>query len=67
MRRPKCAGRHRRQHFAGDELERLIGSIRRECLDRAIAFGAKPLRRLMVAYALDYPIGRIAPGARIRR
>jgi transposase InsO family protein len=34
-------------------VERVIGSIRRECLDRAIVFGPKHLRRLRRAYA-DY-------------
>lgn len=34
-------------------VERLIGSIRRECLDHVIVFSAAHLRRLMAAYA-DY-------------
>ena len=34
-------------------VERIIGSIRRECLDHAIVFGPKHLHRLLRAYA-DY-------------
>ena len=34
-------------------VERLIGSIRRECLDHVIIFGAEHLRRVLAAYA-DY-------------
>jgi transposase InsO family protein len=33
--------------------ERLIGSIRRECLDHIVVFGEAHLRRILVAYA-DY-------------
>jgi transposase InsO family protein len=33
--------------------ERLIGSIRRECLDHVVVFGAQHLRRLLLSY-LDY-------------
>lgn len=32
-------------------VERLIGSIRRECLDHQIILGAGHLRRVLVAYA----------------
>lgn len=35
-------------------VERLIGSIRRECLDHVIVFGVAHLRRLMEAYAAYY-------------
>jgi hypothetical protein len=31
--------------------ERLIGSIRRECLDHTIVFGEAHLRRLLISYA----------------
>ena len=34
--------------------ERLIGSIRRECLDHMIAFGEAHLRRIVDAYAAYY-------------
>jgi transposase InsO family protein len=34
-------------------VERLIGSVRRECLDHMIIFGETHLRRAMAAYA-DY-------------
>jgi hypothetical protein len=35
-------------------VERLIGSIRRECLDDLIIFGASHLRRSLTAYFQDY-------------
>ena len=35
-------------------VERLIGSIRRECLDHVMIFSAAHLRRVMEAYALYY-------------
>jgi transposase InsO family protein len=34
--------------------ERLIGSIRRECLDRIIVFGEAHLRRILKSYARYY-------------
>jgi transposase InsO family protein len=34
--------------------ERLIGSIRRECLDHAVVFGEGHLRRILAAYASYY-------------
>ncbi len=34
--------------------ERLIGSIRRECLDHVLVFGAARLRRLLKTYAVYY-------------
>jgi integrase-like protein len=34
--------------------ERLIGSIRRECLDHVIVLGERHLRRLLTAYLTDY-------------
>ena len=42
--------RNRRPH---GHCERLIGSIRRECLDHIVVFGERHLRRLLRAYA-DY-------------
>jgi transposase InsO family protein len=35
-------------------VERLIGSIRRECLDHIIVFGEPHLRRILKSYALYY-------------
>ena len=35
-------------------VERLIGSIRRECLDHVIVFGEAHLRRVLKAYAAYY-------------
>ena len=32
-------------------MERLIGSIRRECLDHIVVFGEAHLRRIFAAYA----------------
>ena len=34
--------------------ERLIGTVRRECLDRMLIFGAQHLRRILSAYAAYY-------------
>ena len=34
--------------------ERLIGSIRRECTDHVVAFGAEHLRRVLQSYARYY-------------
>ena len=39
-------------------VERLIGSIRRECLDHLIVFNAEHLRRILVKYAAYYNEGR---------
>jgi transposase InsO family protein len=48
--------------------ERLIGSIRRECLDHAVVFNEAHLRRILAAYA-SYTTRseRICPWARMRR
>jgi transposase InsO family protein len=35
-------------------VERLIGSIRRECLDHIIVFGEEHLRRVLQSYASYY-------------
>jgi transposase InsO family protein len=35
-------------------VERLIGSIRRECLDHGVVFGEADLRRVLKAYAGYY-------------
>ena len=36
------------------QLERLIGSIRRECLDHVVVFGEAHLRRVLKTYASYY-------------
>jgi len=35
-------------------VERLIGSVRRECLDRLLIFGEAHLRRVLASYAAYY-------------
>jgi len=35
-------------------VERVIGSIRRECLDHMIIFGERSLRRTLIAYFAYY-------------
>ena len=35
-------------------MERLIGSIRRECIDHIVIFNQAPLRRVLMAYAEYY-------------
>ena len=35
-------------------VERLIGSIRRECLDHVVVFGEQHLRGILKSYATDY-------------
>ncbi len=42
-----------RSPWQNGHVERLIGSIRRECLDHVIVFGEAHLRRVLRAYA-DY-------------
>src|ERR1700704_3249365 len=51
--------------------ERLIGSIRRECLDHAVVFGEAHLRRILAPYASYYnafrthlSLGKDSPGRR---
>ena len=43
-----------RSPWQNGHTERLIGSIRRECLDHIVVFGEAHLRRLLAAYALYY-------------
>ena len=44
-------GRHRRTpHGKTDYAERLIGSIRRECLDHVVVFGERHLRHVLLSY-----------------
>jgi transposase InsO family protein len=35
-------------------VERLIGTVRRECLDRLLIFGESHLRRVLASYAAYY-------------
>jgi transposase InsO family protein len=39
-------------------VERLIGSMRRECLDHVIVFNQTHLRRTLARYIFDYPGSR---------
>ena len=39
---------------ANPYVERLIGSIRRECLDHVIVFGERHLRRILAGYLAYY-------------
>src|ERR1700676_3659054 len=44
-------GRHRRTpHGKNGYAERLIGSIRRECLDHVVVFGERHLRHVLLSY-----------------
>jgi transposase InsO family protein len=42
-----------RSPWQNGHIERLIGSIRRECLDHVVVLGEAHLRRILMAYA-DY-------------
>jgi hypothetical protein len=44
---------HRNRHGRTD-AERLIGSIRRDCLDHVVVFGERHLRHLLKAYQTYY-------------
>lgn len=43
-----------RSPWENGHVERLIGSIRRECLDHVVVFGEAHLRRILKAYAAYY-------------
>ena len=43
-----------RSPWQNGHAERLIGSIRRECLDHIVIFGGPHLRRILAAYAVYY-------------
>jgi hypothetical protein len=43
-----------RSHWQNGHAERLIGSIRRECLDHIVIFGGVHLRRILAAYTGYY-------------
>src|SRR5215475_8352555 len=53
-------------------VERLIGTVRRECLDRVLVFSEAHLRRTLSAYAVYYneirthrALGKDAPSGRL--
>jgi transposase InsO family protein len=64
-----------RSPWQNDHAERLIGSIRRECLDHIVIFGEAHLRQVLKAYAAYYnrvrthlSLGKDAPFVRpVRR
>jgi transposase InsO family protein len=43
-----------RSPWQNGHAERLIGSIRRECLDHIVVFGEAHLRRILTAYSVYY-------------
>jgi transposase InsO family protein len=43
-----------RSHWQNPYVERLIGTLRRECLDHVLIFGERHLRRVLTLYALYY-------------
>src|SRR6185436_18943396 len=60
-----------RSPWQNGHAERLIGSIRRECLDHIVVFGEGHLRRILAAYAAYYnelrthlSLSKDAPGHR---
>jgi transposase InsO family protein len=60
-----------RSPWQNGHAERLIGSIRRECLDHIVVFGEAHLRRILAAYAAYYndirthlALGKDAPARR---
>jgi transposase InsO family protein len=60
-----------RSPWQNGHAERLIGSIRRECLDHVVAFGESDLRRILAGYASYYnafrthlSLGKDAPAHR---
>jgi hypothetical protein len=57
-----------RSAWRNGHAERLIGSIRRECLDHIVVFVEVHLRRILDVYARDYnEIRTSCPWTRIRR
>ena len=60
-----------RSPWQNGHVERLIGSIRRECLDHVVVFGQAHLHRILAAYAVYYngvrthlALGKDAPVSR---
>jgi hypothetical protein len=45
-----ATGRHRHAPHGNAYAERLIGSIRRECLDHVVVFGEQHLRHILLSY-----------------
>jgi transposase InsO family protein len=43
-----------RSPWQNGHIERLIGSVRRECLDHVVILGEAHLRRILAAYATYY-------------
>jgi transposase InsO family protein len=43
-----------RSPWQNGHMERLIGTLRRECLDRMLIFGEQHLRRVLASYAAYY-------------
>jgi transposase InsO family protein len=43
-----------RSPWQNGHMERLIGTVRRECLDRILIFGESHLRRVLVSYTAYY-------------
>jgi transposase InsO family protein len=57
-----------RSPWQNGHAERLIGSIRRECLDHIVVFGDAHLRRILAAYTGYYnELERTCPWLKIRR
>jgi hypothetical protein len=52
--RPNHAGQVQLTAFENGSVERLIGSIRRECTDHLIVFNAEHLRRILEKYTTYY-------------
>ena len=46
---------------SGGHVERLIGSIRRECLDHVVVLGERHLRHLLTNYATYYNPASLHP------
>src|SRR6202008_4044125 len=47
-----------RSPWQNGHAERLIGSLRRECLDHVVVYGPRPLRPLLLAYKAYYNFAR---------
>ena len=51
-----------RSPWQNGHMERLIGTLRRECLDRMLIFGESQLRRVLASYTAYYKSGAHALG-----
>ena len=56
-----------RSPWQNGHMERLIGTLRRECLDRMLIFGEAHLRRILTLYACYYNESRTYRCTRMRR